>query len=86
MTPNFKLKYHGLPGRSHQPIDDCADQCRDAGVPFQTMGGVQKKKAGLQLDGTTYDEQPVHVARTAPPAPQRKDDIAEWERRAVQFA
>ena len=20
MTPNFKLKYHGLPGRSHQPI------------------------------------------------------------------
>jgi len=50
------------------------------------MGGVQKKKAGLQLDGTTYDEQPVHVARTAPPAPQRKDDIAEWERRAVQFA
>ena len=88
MTPNFKLKYHGSPGQAINRLMAAPISCRDAGVPFffKQWGGVQKKKAGRQLNGTTYDEQPVHVARTAPPEPQRKDDIAEWERGAVQFA
>lgn len=36
------------------------DQCRSAGVPFffKQWGGFQKRKAGRELDGVTYDELP----------------------------
>ena len=37
------------------------DQCLEAGVPFffKQWGGVQKKKAGRELDGRTWNELPV---------------------------
>jgi protein gp37 len=40
------------------------DQCQAAGVPFffKQWGGVQKKKAGRELQGRTYDELPVRLA------------------------
>jgi protein gp37 len=38
-------------------------QCRQAKVPFffKQWGGVQKKKAGRQLNGRTYDELPARA-------------------------
>jgi protein gp37 len=37
------------------------DQCSQAGVPlfFKQWGGVRKAKAGRELDGRTYDDQPA---------------------------
>jgi protein gp37 len=37
------------------------DQCRDANVPFffKQWGGTNKKKAGRELDGQTWDELPA---------------------------
>ncbi len=39
------------------------DQCLAARMPFffKQWGGVQKKKAGRELDGRTWDEMPVSV-------------------------
>lgn len=39
-------------------------QCRAAGVPFffKQWGGTQKKKAGRELDGRTWDEMPAAAA------------------------
>jgi protein gp37 len=39
------------------------DQCQRAGVPFffKQWGGVNKKKAGRELDGRTYAEMPPRV-------------------------
>ena len=64
------------------------DQCSKAGVPFffKQWGGVQKKRAGRQLDGLTYDEQPARATQAVLPPPQRQNVIAEWEQRATQFA
>lgn len=41
-------------------------QCRDQNVPFffKQWGGVHKSKNGRVLDGRTYDELPLPVART----------------------
>ena len=38
-------------------------QCREAGVAFffKQWGGVNKKKAGRELDGRTYDEMPKKI-------------------------
>jgi protein gp37 len=46
-------------------ILDIRKQCGEAGVPFffKQWGGVNKKKAGWNLDGKTYDEWP-RQART----------------------
>ena len=55
----------GESGPGARPMDsswvlDIRDQCQDAGVPFffKQWGGVQKKKAGRELDGRTWDEMP----------------------------
>jgi protein gp37 len=42
-------------------VSELRDQCRAAGVPFffKQWGGVNKKKAGRQLDGRTWDEVPL---------------------------
>jgi len=39
---------------------DIRDQCLDKGIPFffKQWGGVQKKKAGRELDGRTWDQFP----------------------------
>lgn len=43
-------------------------QCRDYEVPFffKQWGGVQKKKAGRELSGKTYDEFPLVIHRSMP--------------------
>jgi protein gp37 len=43
-------------------------QCRAAGVPFffKQWGGVQKSRAGRELDGRTYDEMPKRVPIAMP--------------------
>ena len=40
---------------------DILDKCRECDVPFffKQWGGVNKKKTGRLLQGTTYDEMPV---------------------------
>jgi len=42
-------------------VTEIRDQCKAAGVPFffKQWGGVNKKKAGRQLDGRTWDEMPA---------------------------
>ena len=59
----------GESGPGARPMDpawvlDIRDKCRAAGVPFffKQWGGVQKKKAGRELAGRTWDEMP-HVSR-----------------------
>jgi len=42
-------------------VVDVRDECRRQGVPFffKQWGTVNKKKAGRELDGRTYDEMPA---------------------------
>lgn len=42
-------------------VAEIRDRCLAANVPFffKQWGGVQKKRAGRELDGTTWDEMPV---------------------------
>jgi protein gp37 len=51
-------------------VSSIKEQCVDARVPFffKQWGGVQKKKAGRQLDGRTWDEFPAPSAAAVPPA------------------
>jgi protein gp37 len=57
------------------------DQCRAAGVPFffKQWGGIRKSKAGRELDGRTYDEQPPQSPRPVPENAKRLAAIAEIE-------
>ncbi|MCA1629344.1 MAG: phage Gp37/Gp68 family protein [Acidobacteria bacterium] len=43
---------------------DIRDQCLKAGVPFffKQWGGVNKKRAGRELEGRTWDQMPVRLA------------------------
>ena len=52
-------------GPGSRPMDptwviDIRDQCRSAGVPFffKQWGGFNKKKAGRELEGRTWDAKP----------------------------
>ncbi len=56
----------GESGPHARPMDkswviDIRDQCLDAGVPFffKQWGGINKKKAGRELDGRTWDDIPL---------------------------
>ncbi len=42
-------------------LTDIRDQCQNAGVAFffKQLGGVNKKRAGRELDGRTWDQMPV---------------------------
>jgi protein gp37 len=44
-------------------VVEVRQQCEGAGVPFffKQWGGIQKKRAGRQLNGRTYDEMPSTV-------------------------
>jgi protein gp37 len=44
---------------------DIRDQCQEADVPFffKQWGGVQKKKAGRELDGRRWDEMPRVISQ-----------------------
>jgi protein gp37 len=45
-------------------VTEIRDQCVSARVPFffKQWGGVQKKKAGRELDGRTWDEMPLSLS------------------------
>ena len=45
----------------HSWIADVRDQCLEARLPFffKQWGGINKRKAGRELDGRTWDEMPV---------------------------
>jgi len=45
-------------------VRNVRDQCRQFSTAFffKQWGGVQKKKAGRELDGRTYDEFPLVAA------------------------
>lgn len=56
----------GESGPGARPLDPAwvrgiREQCERAAVPFffKQWGGVQKKRAGRELDGRTYDELPI---------------------------
>ena len=53
-------------------------QCRSANVPFffKQWGGVQKKKAGRELAGKTYDEFPYTARAPIPDRAQRRSRAA----------
>jgi protein gp37 len=46
-------------------VTEIRDQCRRAGVPFffKQWGGVNKKRAGRQLEGRTWNEMPATASR-----------------------
>ena len=59
----------GESGRKSRPMEelwvwDIKDQCREQEVSFffKQWGGINKKKAGRELAGMTYDEMPVSVS------------------------
>ncbi len=62
----------GESGRTPRPINkdwvcDVRDQCQKAGVAFffKQWGGKNKKRAGRDLEGRTWDEMPVEPTATA---------------------
>lgn len=57
---------------SEEWVLEIRDQCRTSGVPFffKQWGGTQKKKAGRELQGKTYDEMPT---RNQQPVASRLD-------------
>lgn len=72
--PKLKLKginwviVGGESGPGARPVErewvtDIRDQCLRAKVPFffKQWGGVQKKKAGRELDGQTWDQMPANL-------------------------
>ena len=63
----------GESGPKSRPMDsawvtDLRDQCRQAKVPFffKQWGGKNKKKAGRDLEGRTWDEMPAVPTQRAP--------------------
>jgi protein gp37 len=49
-------------------VSDIRDQCESVGVPFffKQWGGVNKKKAGREFEGITYDAMPARPKRSSP--------------------
>jgi len=60
-------------------------QCKDAGVAFffKQWGGVQKSKAGRELDGRTYDEFPANIFIEAPTLEKRRVTMQQLEIESV---
>lgn len=59
-------------------VRNLLEQCRSANVPFffKQWGGVQKKKAGRELAGKTYDEFPYTSGASLPDRVQRRSRAA----------
>jgi protein gp37 len=66
---------HGARPMHKEWVLSIRDQCIAAGVPlfFKQWGGVRKSKAGRELDGRTYDDQPC---LTTEPMPERARRLA----------
>lgn len=47
-------------------VIDICNQCQESGIPFffKQWGGVNKKKAGRELNGRTWDEMPLQLSYT----------------------
>jgi protein gp37 len=60
---------HGARPLKREWVTEVRDQCNDAGVPFffKQWGGVQKKRAGRELDGQTYDGFPTRISQPVSP-------------------
>ena len=60
---------HGARPLKREWVTSIRDQCSDTGVPFffKQWGGVQKKRAGRELDGQTYDGFPARISQPASP-------------------
>lgn len=54
-------------------VIDIRNQCVKAGTPFffKQWGGIQKKRAGRELDGRTWDEMPEIALNTLPTSDQK---------------
>lgn len=74
---------HGARPMQREWVESIEHQCREANVAFffKQWGGVQKKKAGRELNGRTYDAMPNRPS-TAVALPrvrlQMIDQIAGW--------
>jgi len=65
-------------------VRNIREQCEAAKVPFffKQWGGVRKSEAGRELDGRTFDDMPVRLARPVPSARQRltmMEQVRGWE-------
>jgi protein gp37 len=60
---------HGARPLKREWVTEIRDQCNDAGVPFffKQWGGVQKKRAGRELDGQTYNGFPTRISQPVSP-------------------
>jgi protein gp37 len=60
---------HGARPLKKEWVTEVRDQCNDAGVPFffKQWGGVQKKRAGRELDGRTYNGFPARISQPVSP-------------------
>jgi protein gp37 len=77
----------GERGYGARPMDpgwvrSIRDQCRSAGVPFcfKQWGGFNKKIAGRELDGLTFDEIPERSDHPMPGLARRREMIGEVQR------
>jgi len=61
---------HGARPLKREWVTEIRDQCNAACVPFffKQWGGVQKKRAGRELDGQTYDGFPSRVKEPVSPS------------------
>lgn len=59
-------------------VTSIRDQCRAKRIPFffKQWGGVQKSKAGRELDGRTYDEFPTPISAPATRMSSRRTHLA----------
>ncbi|MFP2910675.1 DUF5131 family protein [Pyxidicoccus sp. 3LFB2] len=82
----------GESGRGARPIQkkwvtSIRDYCNLAGVPFffKQWGGVQKSRAGRELEGRTYDELPPRAAVSVPGEARRLALLAEAENLSLSW-
>jgi len=73
---------HGARPMRKEWVLSIRDQCERAQVPFffKQWGGVQKSKAGRELDGRTYDGLPARAVLPVLETARRMAAIAEFER------
>ncbi|WP_303674823.1 DUF5131 family protein [Vampirovibrio chlorellavorus] len=66
-------------------VSSIQKQCKKSGTAFffKQWGGVQKSKAGRELNGRTYDEFPIRVQATITDKAVREKYIQQFERIAI---
>lgn len=76
---------HGARPMKEEWVLTIQKQCKAEKVPFffKQWGGVQKSKAGRELQGKTFDEMPARTSRTVPLQRQRMAMVAEISERVA---